>query len=287
MKQPLFGLLCLFVVAGCSDTAEPIPAYVRIEPFTVNADGGAAWQKLTEAWIYVDNDLIGGYTLPATVPVLAEGESSILIFPGVRENGLTQTPSVYPLMTRYETKATFTPAETTTLTPSTAYSANVVFPWTLAKSSFDNSSIVLENRDADTATTFTFTTDGAFSGRSLKLAVEEAHPVLEIATELVSDLPGTDERPVWLEMNYQCDMPFQVWLLGKTGTTNEVSQAVYQFAPSAEWNKIYLNLTSFLITLKQDQYRLFFRCTLPQDQSGKYTQPTGTVLLDNVRLIYY
>ena len=121
----------------------------------------------------------------------------------------------------------------------------------------------------------------------LELAVEEAHPLLEMATEKVSGLPGTDERPVWLEMNYRCDMPFQVWLLGQTGASNEVSQAIYQFVPSAEWNKIYLNLTSFLITLKQEDYRLFFRCTLPKDASGKYTQPTGTVMLDNVRLIYY
>lgn len=289
MKQSAFWFFAgIWLIAGCQDKPEPIPAYIHINPFTVvNTPGGEAWQKITEGWLYVGDEFIGGYSLPATVPVLTDGTQPVIVFPGVRENGLTNTPGLYPVMQRFETTAVCTPGETVTISPSTSYLPNAIFPWSLERTTFDQTSIVLENRDTDTATTFQLVTDGAFSGRSVKLAVTTDHPYIEIATEKASGLPASDERPVWLEMHYKCNMPFELWLIGQTGSANESGTAVYQFAPTDTWNKIYFNLTGFLINLKEDDIRLYFRAALPVDQTGKYTQDTGEVFIDNLRLVYY
>lgn len=287
MKLRLIWLALPLMLGACKDDPEPIPAYVRLEPFVVDAPGGAGWQEITEGWLYVNNNLIGGYTLPATIPALADGESQVLVFPGVKANGLREAPAVYPFMVRYETTATLSANQNTVIQPVTRYSPDVKFPWAIDKSSFNSTSIVLENRDTDTANTFVLTPVGAFEGQSVKLAVDTAHALIEVATEQVSDLPASNAQPVWLEMHYKNDVPFELWVLGSQGSSNELARAVYQFNAAAEWNKIYLNLTDYLISLQQDKYRLFFRVALPKDTSGKYVQNNGTVLFDNLRLVHF
>ncbi len=147
---------------------------------------------------------------------------------------------------------------------------------------------MLENRDADTATTYVLTTAGAFEGQSVKMEVNTDHPSIEIVTEVVENLPSTGAQPVWLELNYRNDMPFELWLLGTQGSIpNELPQPVFQFVPSENWNKIYINLTEFLVAMQQDKYRLYFRVNLPKDLNGNYVQDSGTVFLDNLRLMHF
>lgn len=287
-RTPSYVVLLLLSVSlfACSDTSEPIPAYLRIEPFTVNAPGGAAWQKVTEGWLYVNGELLGAYTLPATVPVLAEGESEVLLFPGVKENGILQTPAIYPFLTRFEQTYTLTPPQITPVQPLTAYDDDAVFVWDLARTTFDSESIPLENRDSDPATGFELVSAGAFSGRSVRMAVDTAHRLIEIATN-AQVLPTSGGQQVWLEMHYKNDIPFSVWLLGARAGAGEVAIPVYQFNISEDWNKIYFNITGFVANNQQDNYRLFFQTRLPQNTDGSFPALNGAVFLDNLRLIHF
>lgn len=288
MKKHTFFALFSLLFSACTDEEERIPAYVRIEPFTVNAIGGTGWQKITEGWVYVNDRFLGGYTLPATVPVLDEGEADILVFPGVKENGLLQTPGLYPFLARHEGKVTLTPGQTTTLQPVTQYLLEAVFPWTVDRTTFNSTTVVLQDRDGDPVTTFELVTDGAFEGRSVKLAVDTAHIVNEIVTEVVGNLPNTGDRPVWLEMHYKNNLPFELWLLGTDSNgSNEQAQPVYQFSPSENWNKIYINLTEFLVTLQKANHRLFFRVTLQKNVSGQFEELNGEAFIDNLRLVHF
>lgn len=286
MKRLFF--FSLLALSACKDEPEQIPAYLDIQPFTVNAEGGAGWQKITEGWLYVNGEYLGAYTLPATVPVLAQGDAEIIVFPGVKENGILATPNIYPFLTRFTQTKKVNPAETTLVQPVTAYDAAVVYPWALNRTTFDGgSSITLENRDGDPLTGYEITANGGFAGNSVRLAVDTAHTLIQIATESTS-LPGTDANPVWLELNYACDMPFSLYLVGQNGSQSEYNQFVFGFnSTEGEWNKIYLNLTEFLISLNQEKYRLFFDAGLPKNDQGQFSQSTGTVRLDNIRLLHF
>ncbi len=285
MKHRLL-FVCLIAVLGCKDQPEQIPAYIRIKPFTVNAQGDASWHKLTEGWLYVNGEYLGAYTLPATVPVLAEGQTKVLLFPGVKANGIYASPDIYPLLSTWEsTTVDLVAGQTTEIQPNTAYFAAVKFPFGAGRGDFDGgSSIVFENRDTDQATTFSFTTEGAFAGNCLQMKVDTAHPVIEIATEPVATLPVTGQPETWLEMHYQCDMPFFLYLLYINDFGLEDSYPVFQFNNSENLNKIYLNLTDPLVKTNGTNYKLFFRVGLPKDSNGRYTQLNGTVKLDNIRL---
>lgn len=276
----------LLVAVGCKDEPEQIPAYLDLQPFTVNEPGGAAWHKITEGWLYVNGEFLGAYTLPATVPVLAENESEVILFPGVKTNGIDFTPDIYPFFTRFETTVTLTPPGHTSIQPDTKYDPATIFPFS-GRGDFDGASTLqFENRDIDAATGYVVTADGAFSGKSLQMAVDTAHWLIEIASEKVP-LPVTAAKPVWLELTYKNDMPFQLYLLGTTGGSSEQAQAVYQFNNSENWNKIYINLTEFLLASLEEEYRLYFRTGLPRDDANKFSQINGTVYLDNIRLVHF
>ncbi len=282
------ALSLLVLLTGCKDQAEQIPAYLTIQPFTVNAEGGAALQKITDGWLYVNGEFLGAYTLPSTVPILAEGESEIIIYPGVKENGIVATPNLYPFMVKYVGKATLTPAQTTEIKPVTSYDPDVQFAWTLDRSTFDGgSSVVIKDRDGDTSRVFKISAAGGFTGKGVVMEVDTPHVVMEIDTEK-ADLPTTREYPTWLELHYKSDIEFSLSLVGDDNPGAEQFFPVYQFNPTdGAWNKIYINLTESLLDSKLARHGLFFRALLRKNLDGKYDQIKGTVQLDNIRVLHY
>lgn len=275
----------MLLLVSCKDQQEPIPAYLRIEPFQVNADGGAAWQKLPDAWLYVNATFLGAYDLPHTIPVLAEGETDIQLFAGVKENGIAETPAPYFIMKQFNQKYTLKPGETTVIQPVTSYNFPAVqFAWELERTTFDNTSaLVFDNRDSDAGLDYRLTADSAFSGRCLIMPVETAHPTMAIASEPIN-LPTQADKTTWLELQYLNNVPFVLSLIGKTGSNQEIGPIpIFQFntTKTGQWNKTYFNITSILNNNIQEKYRLYFRAELPSGQSA------GSVRIDNVRLIYF
>jgi hypothetical protein len=282
----LFSILfCL----GC-DKPEAIPSYIRMEPFVVNATGGNGWHEITEGWIYVNNELIGGFTLPAEIPILAEGQAEVQIFPGVKVNGLTSSPGVYPMMKRYIVSVLLKPGETVTVSPTTEYEPSITFAWPEDKTTFDGATtVVYENRDFDESTTYSITPTGGFQGKSLLMEVDTAHGFIEIASEQIA-LPNTGDRNVWLEMHHKNDIQFSIQIVGVGQDGFEQGIPLYLFNPTKDekWNKIYFNLTDYLPTLVRPTYRLFFRVPLPIDNAtGQYSALKGKVMLDNIRLLHF
>lgn len=275
-KHKLLPLLLLLpLLNSCRDEPEQIPAYLELRPFEVQEPGGAAEHKITEGWLYVNGAFLGGYTLPATVPVLEEGESTIIVYPGVKENGIASTPALYSPMQRYETTATLAPNQDLVVQAVTEYASQTVALWSAAQSEFDISSVPLEP-----LTDFTLTADGAYAGRSVLMQVDTADPLDAVLTNLMA-LPNTGNREIWLELHYQNDIPFSVWVVGETGI---VDRPVFQFNPRETWNKIYINLTPFVaVAPLEDRYLLRFVVNL-LDASGNPVR--GSVRFDNLKLLY-
>jgi hypothetical protein len=219
------------------------------------------------------------------VPVLAAGASDVWVFPGVRENGLSVTPNTYDFLNRHEAKINLEPATITPISPTTSYKTTAIFPWAIGRTTFDEpSTVVYEDRDEDAATNYVLTTEEAFAGKCLRMEVTTDHPTMKIASEAVT-LPVQQDKQTWLEMHYRNDCDFQLLLTGSTGNNPEQVFPQFQFQEKAGWTKIYLNLTSALVSSGESKHRLMFWLQLPK--GGTVPVTSARVWLDNIRLIHF
>ena len=100
-----FLVLAVFsvVFASCRkfEGSQTIPAYIHIESIVVDSltdyfTYGATTSKITDAWVYVDDDPIGCFELPATFPVLKHGPHKVTIYGGIMSNGIAAVRAPYP-----------------------------------------------------------------------------------------------------------------------------------------------------------------------------------------------
>ena len=100
-----FLVLAVFSVVFVScrkfEGSQTIPAYIHIESIVVDSltdyfTYGATTSKITDAWVYVDDDPIGCFDLPATFPVLKHGPHKGTVYGGIMSNGIAAARASYP-----------------------------------------------------------------------------------------------------------------------------------------------------------------------------------------------
>lgn len=100
-----FLVLVVFAVAFSScrkfEGSQTIPAYIHIESIVVDSltdyfTYGAATSKVTDAWVYVDDEAVGCFELPATFPILKKGPHKVSIYGGIMSNGIAAARAPYP-----------------------------------------------------------------------------------------------------------------------------------------------------------------------------------------------
>ena len=129
----MVGLLLLcFGFSGC-DKEESIPAYIHIPKIILNtnADGseGSNAHDILDAWVYINNKLIGAFELPATIPILSSGKQQLTIVAGVKNNGFTAQRIRYPFYKAYDTDIELVPANVDTVVPVFSYYESLSFQW--------------------------------------------------------------------------------------------------------------------------------------------------------------
>jgi len=81
------------------DGDQTIPAFIRIDTISLTSDyftEGANTHNISDAWVYVNDQIIGAFELPALIPVLAKGTNKLEIRPGIKLNGISSTRAPYP-----------------------------------------------------------------------------------------------------------------------------------------------------------------------------------------------
>src|SRR5687767_2026929 len=89
----IISFLVSIPFTGC-DKEEPVPSYIHIDSISLNSiysTQGTSDHKITDAWVFVNEQYVGVYELPATFPVLYEGTQNIRIKAGIKKNGISAT----------------------------------------------------------------------------------------------------------------------------------------------------------------------------------------------------
>ncbi len=293
-----FHYIILMIVAlwgGACDVINPeeeIPAYIQIEPFQLTTDyaeEGSASQKITDAWVFVNSEFLGVYYLPATFPVLANGESDILVLPGVKVNGIAASPAIYPFYERFTTTENLTPSEVSTIRPVTEYLESTIF----SINNFDIGHTFTEDFDGDTETRVVLTEDpqevfeGSASG---KIVLDTFHPAIEVGTnERFVNLP-TNGFKIFIEMNYQAETDLVLSFVGFDSFGNSFPGASLFLKPNTAWNKVYYDATEIVLIasdVSTGGFRILLGARLERDRNGEYPIAEARILIDNIKLVFF
>ncbi len=274
-RGSVLSFIIIVLLSSCEiiNPSEDIPAYLHVTSMTLNVKNGegSESQKIIDAWVAIDKNLIGVYELPATFPILEEGEHEIQIGAGILDNGITGTRVEYDFYTSYNINYEFTPGITDSISPIIEYSELADFVFI---ENFDGTGVKFERKSGNV--NITQTSSNGFEDKCGLIELDDANNFMEIVSTEKFQLPS-DGNPVYLELNYYSSNTFQIGLL------NELTQDRFYnlvVSPKNEWNKIYVNLTEQATTLKALEYRLLF-------QSYKTDSLTSAeIRFDNIKLIH-
>lgn len=251
MKPKSFPLTCVFLLyvifSSCNllNPAEEIPAYIEIDSvyFFVNdpIKEGSASHKITDAWVYINNDLRGVYELPAKFPVLDKNDCDVTIRPGIKMNGIAATRVNYLLYKPYTTRLNLKALSTYKITPQYSYADNLKFPF---KEDFETGNSFENYLSSDTSIIRVsnpgLVFEGNFSG-ALYLDSENSYFKAKAVSANKFKLPDSG-RTVFLEMNYKCNNTFAIGF-GSQYNVDAIETLLIILNPSPNWNKIYINFT--------------------------------------------
>jgi hypothetical protein len=279
-------LLFPFVFNSCHLFEPPsdIPSYIHIDSIGFTSDPftqGSNSHKITDAWVYVDQNLLGVYELPATFPVLASGTHEIDIKAGIMIDGIASSRGTYPFYTIYTQNVNLIKDNIDTIKPIVTYYPVTNFTW---MENFENASISLsvppDYKNSDTLVAIN-SSQGAFEGNfSEELYLLNSSSAFMCTSDTFFSLP-TDGRIVYLEMNYKTENTIGVGVVPIGLSTFFNPDTVLQIKPSASWNKIYVDLTSVVgVYPNAIGFKIFF---------GGYLDPgviNPHIYFDNLKLIH-
>ena len=313
IRRFTFCALCcalLFAMAFVSCNkfdSQEVPSYIHIDSITVSCDYavyGASTSNLTDAWVYVDDQIIGCFELPATFPVLERGKHKVTIRGGISIGGIGASRAPYP----FYQNAVF---KDVNLVEDSVVTINPVLDYytineTFAQAWMDD----LESANTLTALSYSdtsvirvsglegaLTTQGFYSGM-ITLPPDSLDFYVSNAEELTfhSSLKGNE---CMLEMDYCCNDTFLLgvmyykdyhlyeWPMIKVLPTDKVNDRPNR------WKKMYVSLGYRMSEFEDADYvKVYFTSDLSNDaasQGYEYHQLNEQryYFFDNLKLLYH
>jgi hypothetical protein len=283
----IFNTVFVFLVIFCSacdviNPDEPIPAFVRIETFDYDPQGGSTSEKITDAWVTVNGDFLGAFDVPKVFPVLAEGNTEFIIDAGIKVNGISNTPNIYPMYERYSTSANLVPGDTLTIRPVTEYKSDVKI---LFEDDFNDG----VSRFSDLEVTTVDVSEGSASGYIM--LDKDAMPGIATASDIQEEFPAQIQGYLaYLEMDYKSDIPLFVGLTGYDVQGNVVfTELTYGLNTREDWNKVYFDFTqvfSLMIQSNASRYEIRVSAQIPLI-NGEFALENAEIRLDNIKLLAF
>lgn len=295
-----FIVICLplwfLAGSGCEKQKSDMPTWIEIDSLKFSKVGAppefTSSSRFTDAWVYVNSNLVGSFELPARIPILAEGNTNVIIFPGIQVNGLTALRSPYLKIARFDQNINLVPGETIHLNPVFTLDTSITNTHNTGDSHFE----LLENFEGNTSKLgkssgaygdFYVVASPQLSFEGNKCALLSHNGAENTITQAENSqwltLPKGDVGGMFFEMNYKCNTSFTVSLLAKPtdGTAATQKIGVIGINPSDTWKKIYIALSpavnSFTVG---NQFKLAIAYTRKPEISVQ------EVYIDNIQIFY-
>ena len=292
-KLILLSVALLQLLNGCIKN-NPDPSWLEVKEWLVEANPnsqfptGELTHNITEAWVYVNNEVIGVFEVPFKIPVLQSGNVEIKIYPAIKNNGISATKKIYPFMEEYVVNTTLVQNEVLTLQPNTRYKDNIKF----FIEDFEDASPKLID-DPNSAANFFYgnnpeimqSFNGNFFGEVHLNNTTDTTWFAYTDFESIggADLPRGTE--VYLEIDY-CNtnnLTTGLIAISPSGVKNNANIQLNAQEPSkVKWKKIYIDLRELISNSNQQAYfEHTFQCEIDEGDAS------GVIILDNIKVVHF
>ncbi|MEE4255755.1 MAG: hypothetical protein V2I47_01820 [Bacteroidales bacterium] len=309
LRFSLFSIALLFILSflgSCQkfEGDQTVPAYIRIDSIIMQTnyeEEGAPTSNITDAWVYINDEAIGAYELPAVFPVLASGLITVRVDPGIELNGIAALRTPYPFYkpivqdvmlvegeeVNLNTDTLYYDGEEVPYTMTTGYYENLEFVW---MEDFEDPSLSLDSTSkslTDITRTNPANSPEAFlsdySKYSGLMVLTTDKWLVDVATNVGYEdgfvLPKLGQ-PVFLEVDFKNNNYFTAGFYARE-QSQIIQNPVVNMNPTSEWKKIYINLTPGVSSqVNAIDFNIFFGST----KENAVDEPR--ILIDNVKLIH-
>jgi len=274
----LFLLLITFCAQwGCNtiNPQEKVPTYIHIDSFIFD---GASPHDIRYAWVYYNNNPVGAFDLPATVPILVDGTGgSVQIAPGIPINGRGERPVAYPFYKIFSMPVADQPGKIINAAPTVKYFDSVKFT---VISEFESGVTKFAKWQGTTSIVSVSADSLKFEGTGTGAVFLNTADDSSIDSTRVSfNVPN---GAAFIEFDYKSSVNLAFGMKAMLGgvLTTDV-EYLAGVLPNDSWHHFYLNITSFVNKWPGGDYYLFIKTNVPD---GKQS---GRLLIDNIRLVTF
>ena len=285
MSRLSFFLLLLLGFTACVKN-NPDPSWLEVTAWTLQSnidlsgDEGELSHNITEAWVLIDDKLIGVFQVPFKIPILKDGMCNIKIYPAIKNNGISATKKIYPFLEVYEVNQILTKNQTLTLNPITKYKSVTQF-WIEDFEGSDlvddpNTSIAQCDSSSENLQPF----NGNYYGKISLNSIDSLW--VAYTNEQISIAKGRD---AYLEIDYHNTNSLTTGLLyvSSSGVTNNINIRLNAQSPeTVVWKKIYIELKELIgASPNSSTFQQSFSCYLDPGQIST------EILIDNIKVVYF
>lgn len=281
------GVLVLLLLSNSCIKNNPDPSWIEVNKWTLLANPdlsgseGELTHNFSEAWVYIDDQVIGVFEVPFKIPVLKSGNVNIKIYPAVKNNGISATKKIYPFTTVFEINAELIKNQTLSINPTTQYKSLCLF-WI---ENFENSPSFKIQDDPNTKAHLGTGNDPNILewGNYYGLVNLDAVDSTWIAYTNDMNLPKGQE--VYLEIDYHNTNALITGVLdiSPSGVVNNQNiQLNPQSSETVKWKKIYIDLKEIVSNSASNAYfKQSFQAVIDNGDSE------GQIIIDNIKVIHY
>jgi hypothetical protein len=286
MKQLLFLLFVGLLASSCIKN-NPDPAWLEVTKWSLVANPnsenqtGELTHNFSEAWVYIDDKIVGVFEVPFKIPILQSGNVNIKIYPAIKNNGIAATKKIYPFVEVFEVNANLVQNQTLTLNPITHYVSVTKF-WI---EDFEDPAVkIITDPNSQVA----------LSQGSDPLILEYGNNYGEVNLNLTDStwVAFTEQLPyiprgkeVYLEIDYYNTNALITGLIAVSPSSvinNQNVQLNAQDLASVKWKKIYIDLKEVVSNSSaQADFRISFQALIDSGDSE------GKIVLDNIKVVHF
>lgn len=288
MKKIYLFFLLSFILFSCKQE-DNTPSWLIINEFDFTTDEpteGVNSEGITDAWVYMDNQALGVWSLPARIPVLAEGTHDFTIYAGVKMNGISATRVIYPFYTRYDGQINLVKGEEVEVMPSITYKSNVQFQ---LLEDFEDVGVDFE-KDPISDTNMVVIDNSThpnivkYGSKCGAIYLDQVDSLYKGVTNTNLNLPGSGAE-VYVEMDFRNNNSILLGVIAENSSgTNEAPlvQMNPQTTGEEVWKKIYISLKD---NVSFEIFATSFEISLASVLDEGNTN--GEVYLDNIKVIRF